>query len=181
VTVTTWRYYLPNDERLEGWAIVFLDSTGCFTTVSDWGNYGYRWDNPGSSVNLDVREWLIARGDDYLLSKLAPEEIYDGPATRKGVEDYLAKQLLEHRATPSWAEDERAALQEYEIQNGVEEFWRWVGGTSLVDAHECMRTQPRPQAVQFIKRVMPRLRNLIREELRTETERAMFAAGVGST
>jgi hypothetical protein len=115
VTVTTWRYYLPNDEMLEGWAIVFLDSIGCFSTVSDWGNYGYRWDSPGSTGGTDFRQWLIERGDDYLLSKLCPGR----------------------------------------------------------------RNPNHKQAVMFLKRAMPRLRQAIREELKAETERAMFAARVG--
>jgi len=42
--VQVWRYHLPNDrETREGWAIAFLDSIGCFTVLSDYGDYGYRW------------------------------------------------------------------------------------------------------------------------------------------
>lgn len=44
MSVTTWRYHMPNDRATgEGWAVCFLDSIGCFSVLSDYGDYGYRW------------------------------------------------------------------------------------------------------------------------------------------
>ena len=68
-TVTTWRYHLPNI-NLEGWVIAFLDSTGCLSVLSDFGDYGYRWHEGGWGPG-DFREFFVRCDSGYISRKIA--------------------------------------------------------------------------------------------------------------
>ncbi len=50
------------------WAVIFLNSgTGILSIVSDYGNYGYRWSDPG----CEFKQFLTEIDDDYLVNKLS--------------------------------------------------------------------------------------------------------------
>jgi hypothetical protein len=165
MTVTTWRYHLPS-ENGEGWAIVFLDSIGCFSALSDYGDYGYRWPIAGWGPG-DFRTFLLQCDDDYVLHKIAPRHQYDPDGTLKNVK----RRILEVRRTRSrfWTKDR--ARQEwrllYDFDNlGTEaEFARWLDNTDMEAAYECHAVRVSPRAVAFVQRVLPRLRTKLREEL----------------
>lgn len=47
--IITWTYWLPS-EKGEGYAWIVMDSVGRFSTISDYGNYGYWWSDRKSVV-----------------------------------------------------------------------------------------------------------------------------------
>ena len=96
-------YYIPNDRSAEGYAYIVIDTdAGFFSTVSDWGNYAYRWSHPG----CEFRKFLVGLEPDYLLRKLMsgrPDmQEYDDKRTMRSIFERLrglAQQISASRAT----------------------------------------------------------------------------------
>ena len=57
--VKVWRYSFPSIKG-EGWAIFFLDETGCFAALSDYGDWSYRWNQRGLPEKLTFRHFLLS-------------------------------------------------------------------------------------------------------------------------
>lgn len=76
VNYKTWNYYIPYYKG-EGEAFIFLTSNGCFSAVSDFGNYSYVWRNPG--VDDFRKYWIKDKFDiNYLASKFNIPLKFDG-------------------------------------------------------------------------------------------------------
>ena len=163
--VTTWRYHLPS-VNCEGWAIAFLDSIGCFSVLSDYGDYGHRW--PFAWGPGDFREGFLRFGDDYILRKIARQDHYDGELTLRSVK----ARICELRRHGSW--NRAKARQEWDLLARCdhlysrEGFGRWYERTSMDDAGEESVYTHAPQAQGFVTHCLPRLREAIRAELARE-------------
>lgn len=160
------RYDIPS-ERGEGWAVVFLDARGIISTVSDYGDYGYWFGQIGGDG--DIRRFLCQCDNGYLLRKIAPREVYDGEATKKGI----LKHILEHRREKNYTKD--FARQEWDLATGpwtdlLSDFRTWYEETEIGDAAEFHREKSDPRAVAFCERVMPRLRAMLKAELAAEKQ-----------
>lgn len=178
--VTTWRYHLPNERPLEGWAIVFLDSIGCFACLSDYGDYGYRWPEAGWSnpQERDFRQAFLSFDDGYILRKLARRDEYDGEATAKNIRRHICEMRREgaayspHSRAGAWtkqrARDEWNLLKRHDDVSGREFFAFWYQDTTIQDCAELAVYDIPKQAVAFVERVMGRLREAIRADLRSE-------------
>jgi len=173
--VKTWRYHIPSAED-GGWAIVFLDSIGCFSALSDYGHYGFRWPESGWG-KYDFRDFIaghVANDPGYLLSKIAPNDIFDGEATMAAAR----KLILELRRDKELTMDEARwewSLLENDFASGGDfdseaDFARWLEYTKLgvdhaAEPYLCARSRRPPRAVAFATRVMPRLRAMILAQL----------------
>lgn len=156
----TWRYAVPS-ENLEGGAVLFLDEGGTFAAVSDFGTYGYVWPPVGRTQGM--REFLLRVGDDYLLGKLAPQQVLDEAATCRAIRKYLAD-----NAAASDAEAIREELSLLPERDASFCFEDWSEETAIEDTHELTVYGPHPQARAFIERCWPRLRALIQAQLEAE-------------
>jgi hypothetical protein len=164
--VTTWRYQLPN-ENGEGWAIVFMDSIGCFSVLSDYGDYGYRWPQAGWGPG-DFRKFILGCDDHYLLRKIARRDHYDGDKTLRAIK----KRILRWRREGMLRKDQ--ARQEWDLVTdrygsvySREDFAIWYQRTHLESAHELAVYDFEPSVLAFVKHVLPRLRAKIREDIGT--------------
>jgi hypothetical protein len=164
MTVSTWRYHLPS-ENGEGWAIIFMDSIGCFSALSDWGDYGYRWPEAGWGPG-DFRAFFLQCDDNYILRKISRSEVYYGDRTAKNIR----RRICELRRgggrtwTPVRAREEWETLERYGVDSR-EEFAVWYQHTEIDEAYELAEYDHSYQALAFIARVLPRLREAIRVEL----------------
>ena len=164
--VTTWRYHLPN-ENGEGWAIAFLDSIGCFSVLSDYGDYGYRWPESGWSnpQERDFRQFFLGTNDHYVLAKVARSDMYDGDATLASVKS----SILNCRRYGSWSRDharnEWNLLSEYSGLESREDFAMWYQHTTIDCAYTKAVYTFHPQAIGFQEYILPRLRAVIRAQL----------------
>ncbi|QQR47781.1 hypothetical protein JKA73_17760 [Myxococcus xanthus] len=160
-------------------AEVFLRSDGLFTVVSDYGNYGYWWGNPGRPV----REFVAALADrdesDYLCGKLGSRDWWDGTSTLKAIREHI----IEYRRDGSWTK-ERAAEEwqtlsealttwhDVDARNATEmdelQFHNWFRETKIDDASEFAAYDYEPQLRAFASEVMPVLATAIREQLKAE-------------
>ena len=169
MTVQHWRYSFPS-ENGEGWAIIFLDSAGCFAALSDWGNWTYRWNSRGIN-EPDFRQFFLTASDEYLLEKLNPVQEYDPEDTLKAVK----QAYLEAFRSTSWRKRKRferasAWMELNEMYNDLytdSDFDQWLTCNPMdFDEPWYLRCDRHSQqAEQFIKRVMPRLREAIRKDL----------------
>lgn len=166
---TVHRYDLPSVQG-EGWATVFMTSDGFFSTVSDYGNYGYRWSNWG---HLPFLEKFLDLSSDYILGKLAPEQHYDAKATHGLIVRAIAERRRGRFLSLSWtkeqAREEFGHLVGCDVRGGSEvEFADWYRKTSLgPDSYEYAVFSPSQQATAFCERVLPRLKQAIRRDLAT--------------
>jgi hypothetical protein len=176
-------YYLPSSrETADGYAYIMIDTEiGLFSTVSDWGNYGYLWSHPG----CEFRKFLARLEPDYLLSKLMsgrPDMYeYDDRKTRRAVFERLrdlARFVIEnpkHEETRAFYEKERDLYREHKRAHdfwSVEDFRSWYEATSLSDAYECHETVPNRQCWSFCTKTWPRFVELLRKELDEERSKA---------
>ena len=166
---TTWRYHMPNDRAAgEGWAVCFLDSIGCFSCLSDYGDYGYRWPDEWSGGRGDFRRFLVGCNGDYVIRKIASKDTYNGEKTYERVK----RAILEARRGRSWSKDrarfEWNLLGDYDLLYRREDFARWYDRTRLDEAYEFAVYEPSQQAVAFIEKVFKRLQAVLRDELARE-------------
>lgn len=163
--IRTWRYQVPN-EKHQGWAILFLDSIGCFAALSDYGDYAYRWPQAGWGPG-DFRRFLLSCDRSYLFGKLAPRDEYDGQETLKLIRERIVEKRREGGLTKEQARAEMDLLEEHDLDS-EDGFSRWMDDTILGDAWEMACQSPPAQAVAFMDRCLPRLRALIEAELKEE-------------
>lgn len=157
--VQTWRYAFPS-EKGEGWAIIFMDSIGCFAALSDWGDVAYRWPQQGWGPG-DFRAFVLQCDDSYLVSKFAgPRNEYDPEGTLAGIKRWIAEELKQSRRRM-----EEDLLRRFDDVYSQRDFEAWTEDTKLPDPRSFYRLRPCSEATQFVARVMPRLRVTLREEL----------------
>lgn len=69
-----------------GWARIWLTDDGCFTCMSDWGNYAYWWGDPG----CEFREFLTHCDSHYLSGKFSGGvSEYNGDRTLKIIREKI--------------------------------------------------------------------------------------------
>lgn len=162
----TWRYHLPSIKG-EGWAIVYMDSIGVFTCVSDWGDYGYRWPQAGWGPG-DFRKFFLQCYDEYILRKIARPDVYDGEATLRAVKE----RILEARRHGSWSRDrarrEWDRLEVYGHLDSREDFAMWYEDTDIDEAYGLSVYSFSGEVRGFIEHVLPRLREAIKKQLEAE-------------
>lgn len=159
-----WRYYLPY-EKGEGYAIIFIDSTGVFSAVSNFGNYGYIWGNTGKR---SIKEFLLESEKDwhYFAKKLDPKGIVDWEATEKRILEHIKENRKEGNYTKEFADREVSLLWNNPL-NGWS-FACWCQDTKLHDPHEFQVRRLSFQVELFVKTTMKRLCVILKKELSEE-------------
>ena len=168
MTVQHWRYSFPS-ENGEGWAIVFLDSAGCFAALSDWGAWSYRWDARGID-EPDFRAFFLNASDEYLLQKFNPVKEYNPEETLKAVKQaYIGEFRTHWRDRPrSDRRDAWEDLGDMYCDLATEHHfgdWSITNPMEFSEVWDLRRDRHSRQAEQFIKRVMPQLRAAIAVDL----------------
>ena len=186
------KYYIPRDRKsYEGYAYIVIDTdTGFFATVSDYGNYAYRWTHTG----VEFRKFLIGLEPDYLHGKLMHgrpnHEVFDGDKTYAAVKDAI-EQLKSEEGVHEAIRDERVRgevkglyeaekelLEEWKTFNDRDDFEQWADRSDLGDVWEYAKTVPEPQCRAFCEKVMPRLKKLLEEELAQEEKDKTLATEI---
>lgn len=156
--VTVERYYVPST-NLEGWAVIFIDSEGFFSTVSDYGNYGYRWSNPG----MPFIQFLQSLDEDYVCKKLAGEgREYDDETTHKRALEAIRECVDSDNFTEDEAFEERSLLNRYDELCDRENYELWRENTLLPEPVSPVYRIPQ-QVVTFYKKVWPRFIEQLKE------------------
>lgn len=167
--IKMWRYRIPGEPGRDSGGVVILDSTGYFSTVSDYGNYAFYWSAHGMS---DFRQFVIGleKSWDYAASKLGGHRlthIFDAEATAKA----LKKELLDLRRArylgKETTETEWLYLKDLEEGELSPEDWHRL---TQVFHHDTGGAQYRMDRdlEAFCKKLLPRLAVLLRAELVAE-------------
>lgn len=166
--ITTWRYTFPNDESRNGggWAIVFLDSQGCFSGLSDYGNVAYRWPMAGQVPGREFREFLLGCDDYYLTLKLGQgRKEYDPKGTLQMVKEHILRYRRDDSLTKAEAREEWNRLETYDNLAREFDFSQWYTATGIEDAGEFYCQRYDTDVTAFVEMVMPRLRERMRADL----------------
>lgn len=162
-----FRYYLPNESPLEGWAYIVLSNDGYFSAVSDYGNYAFYWTHHGEK---DFRIFLVRahRSWDYFASKLGDKR-YDGNATYDRIKSFI----LEQRRSLNW--DAEKAREEFDlIENEVDkcygpgDFTRWHDQTKIDEPWEFYTERYPANLLAFTQKTLKRLSDILEQDLRRE-------------
>jgi hypothetical protein len=156
--IKMWRYVLP-PVNYEDWATIHMDSKGFFAVVSDWGNYVYQW----HGFEGDFREFIVKADDEYIARKFAarwPRE----PDLQASLES-LRRALDEHADGQSDPEPILDDLDELTRVTDEFKLLEWLADTILPDAYDYVVYRRCPHASQFVQKVLPRLRELLRQQL----------------
>ncbi|WP_426751753.1 hypothetical protein [Myxococcus sp. Y35] len=173
-TVYQYRLRTPKGAWL---ADVILRSDGFFATVSDWGNYAFRWTSPGRPF----REFVagLETSPDYVCSKLEKRDWWDARATLKSIREHIieyrrdgsyskeeAKEAWESvvEALGCWSRREARSVDEMDIG----QFMAWCAETKVEMPYEFGRYDYPPDVRSFAREVMPALATAIREQLKAE-------------
>lgn len=168
-TTNTYRYSVSNQEG-QGWAIAFIDDAGCFSVLSDYGNYAYRWHINGLPVGQNLREFLIGCDDIYLIGKLGFElrKEYDAEKTLQNVKYQILHLRRLGMIEKEVARDEWQRLEEHANLNLEWNFHDWALG-GLEGFHDDMFSLacygPNRGLLAFIKNAWPRLKAEIKADL----------------
>lgn len=169
----TWRFSLPNVDG-QGWAIVFMDSAGCFAALSDYGDVLYRWWSAKSLPHA-----FLSFGDSYLLDKFSfAKKVYDPKSSLAAVREFLLEEkklVLEERrgsvmtkaeASKRWMllNDEEESIRLYDELDTEAAFVRWTEYSELDDPNEFYMVGPDDDVRAFVKNIVPRLKALLIEQ-----------------
>lgn len=162
---TEHKRYVVSGERGQWLATVFLGAEGVFSTVSDYGNYGYWWTGIGGDG--DIRRFLCGCDAHYLTGKLAPRWDPDPDASEIEVKRCIIRLRRDGKLTAEEAREEWGLL--FHVRGGDEGGW-WAN-TNLGEhafPSELWHYRRPPQAVAFVEKAMPRLCEMLRAELAAE-------------
>jgi len=157
-----------------GWARIWITDDGCFTCISDYGNYGYWWGDPG----CEFRKFLTGCDDDYLSGKFSGgAREYDGDRTLK----IIREKIIYERRHGERRFDRFAARAEWDRARDVLDdergFERWIGNCEPEDSvryavfYEAwdFASYGAPSRVRhFLKNVWPEFVKALRVELEQE-------------
>ena len=162
--VEHWRYALPS-VNLEGWAIIFIDAHGAFSARSDWGDVGYVW-GPSGLPEGGFKRFLLTCGDDYLISKFGRgRRVYDPERSLRAVKEYIISNRREWGASQEECREEWELLKQHDDLETEHNFSMWWSETKLEEAGDLYRDKVEDRVTNFVKHVMPRLREVLRAEL----------------
>lgn len=164
--VKVWRYSIEPERTHNGWGIFLIDSTGIFTAVSDFGNYGYHFRCPAGE---DFRQFVVGLASDhydYLAGKLGPCSGHQFPLDLE-----KTRAILIDGANESFIgnelEDELANFNSFETESELDEMLR---NTNLDLSDITFPREPDNDLKNFCTILMPRLAKIIREELNAESK-----------
>lgn len=162
--IQTWRYSFPS-EKGEGWAIIFMDSIGCFSALSDWGNVSYRWPQQGWGPG-DFRKFILGCDNYYLTEKFGQgRREYDPEGTKKSVLQHIEQMMNDGVWSIAEVEDEHALLREHSDLDSPEDFSKWLQETEIPEPYFLSCQRYVRDVTGFVEKVMPRLRKKLEEEL----------------
>lgn len=161
----TFHHYCLPSVKHEGWAEVVIGDNGFFASVSDYGNYAFRWTDWGDKSFLDFFCGLEA---DYVRCKLDPSKHFDLDKTVAACRRAIGQEY-KHGGNP------RGRLSKYSVHEALEglkdvdseyDFDLWIDHWSgyLDDYSEMYRTSPSPQILAFVTKTLPRIKAAIREK-----------------
>ena len=162
------RFYKIRGEHSE-WARIWITDDGCFSCLSDFGNYGYWWGSPG----CEFRQFLCRVDDYYLATKLSGgEKEYDGEATAKRWMKQICELRRERNIDAEKARDEWWLIRNCSNLHSEFDLYEWYTATKLDidDGGGVYRTPIQLQ--MFIKRLWPLFIAQLRAELAAEPQEA---------
>lgn len=167
------------------WARIWITEDGCFTSISDHGNYGYWWGDIGPDD--DFRQFLIDCDPGYYITTKLSHGVteFDGAATVQLIRERILQSrrcgsltrneaayewdLVHPKPTgPSWRCGTRGHHSEMETQSDGE---RWYAATRLPDASELFAYHPPSRLLMFMKKIWPEFVKLLQAELDSERKK----------
>lgn len=174
--MTVWRYHLRGTPRgaepRDSWSIVFVDEEGCLSIISDYGNWGHRWNMAGESKC--IRRMLLDFNSEYVYRKLSYDhaKIFSAEKTIEAVREQI---LYDRKARDL---DRDIARTEWDAIGNVDNIIEFAEFLDTWPARhlryeECCMYEPHNASGldHWCKVSFPRLQARIREQLDDEAKR----------
>lgn len=161
-----WRHHIPNDSKtFSGWGVFFLDSSGCLSILSDYGNFGYHW----SSFGSDIRKFLLGCDPSYLMGKflLGDTKVPDVKRSTAAIRAHILEARRCGDLDRGTARAEWEFLLAYEVSEDTGE---WLDLTSISGGWELLSSKYASEDAMssFLGLVWPRYLEALRADLSTE-------------
>lgn len=165
-------YKLKSAAPFAPWARIWITDDGCFTAISDYGNFGYWWGSPGS----EFRKFLISADAGYVENKLADgrKEI-DALATSDTVKREILDRRRRKTITRVCARSEWDLMLSVDWESECERCGWYFNATSLGEMEDVLRYTPPRQLQAFMKNLWPLFLDQLRAELATESQSTQAA------
>ncbi len=164
---TSTRFYQVRPPNSTLWARIWITDDGCISILSDHGNYGYWFGQPG----CEFRKFLCECDDDYLGKK------FSGGRREFDLEDsvkHIRYMIRTWRRDGSI--DKTTAAQEWELARDLDAVnitpEQWYFQTGFSDASEMLLYRVPIQLQMFLKHLWPLFIEQLRAELVSEISRA---------
>lgn len=172
-----WRYHLLGTPRgaepRDSWSIVFVDDDGCLSILSDYGNWGYRWNMAGESKS--VRRMLLDFNSSYVHDKLSYDhaKVFSPEKTIKVIREVIL-QYRRHGDIDSAVA--RADWNDIADINNILDFVEFLDAfpPRHLRYESCCMYEPHNASGldHWTKVSFPRLQERIREQLADEAKKA---------
>jgi len=172
-----WRYHLLGTPRgaepRDSWSIVFVDDDGCLSILSDYGNWGYRWNMAGESKS--VRRMLLDFNSSYVYNKLSYDhaKVFSPEKTIKVIREQILsyrrqRELPKKEASVDWHAVGRVnnVLDFQEFLDNQRGRWNRYVDMAMYEPHNASGLD------HWTKVSFPRLQERIREQLADEATKA---------
>jgi len=162
--VPTTSFYQVRPNSGWEWARIWITSDGCISIMSDYGNYGYWFGDPGG----EFRRFLTKCDDDYLLRKFSgSERDFAEKETVRAVRDEVLRMRRTEQLTMSEAKHEWQLILD---TDWLSEWSRqeWFEQTKIGDAAELMRRRYPNDLWHFMKKLWPVFVEKLKTELAAE-------------
>jgi hypothetical protein len=172
-----WRYKMNGTpagvEPRDSWSIVFVDQDGCLSIISDYGNWGHRWNAAGFGSD-DMRKELLSMDASYLRGKLSYGQAREFQAERtlKSVRELIAQYQEQSELPKLEAELDSNAIERvgstidyYDFLNAVPGRWNRYMEAAVYDVHNASGLD------HWCKVSFERLKVMIRLQLNGEADR----------
>lgn len=169
-------YAVRHSERFGAWARIWITSDGTLSAVTDYGNFGYWWGQPG----CEFRKFLTECEPEYVARKLAGGKTeVDADATFLAVK----REILELRRRKALTRD--SARDEWDDALKVDwdepcERCEWGNTTELECLEDLICFRLPRQLMAFMEHLWPLFVALLRSELEAEEAELAKAAAVRS-
>ncbi len=168
-----WRYYIPSVNG-EGWGVFFLDSDGIISAVTDYGNYGCWFSDPGCK---DFREFFLNAWRDrgYFLRKFAvnTKKVYQGEETFSAIKQEILSRRRGNGLSKEAARSEWKLLHYdwLESLHLYEQALKWLDLTEMdFDDGPPFVFDHSRSLKKFVDELLPRLSLILTAELASEQE-----------
>lgn len=166
--IKTWRYDIPGEPEFHpatfvGRGTIFLGNDGCFSAITDYGNWSYKWQGKYD----DFRWWFVGFGAFYVLEKIAKQTELNIKDGAKYIQELIDQDRInEDELTKFLNDDEQGYLDDLVEDLDLDAWCRVSHWGSDSEIYQSFYDYPE-QAKHFVNVFLPRAQTIVIQDLQS--------------